>query len=101
EVTGAFSGGSEYLRYRFSNTFRRESTVFPGDWGYKRYSSHLRIDNTSRNGKFALGASAMYTKESNNQVSSDLTRYVYILPPNYPVHNENGGLNWTGGFTNP
>lgn len=101
EVTGAFSGGSEYLRYRFSNTFRRESTVFPGDWGYKRYSSHLSIDNTSRNGKFSLGASVMYTKESNNQVANDLTRYVYILPPNYPVHNENGSLNWTGGFTNP
>lgn len=101
EVTGAFSGGSEYLRYRFSNSFRRESTVFPGDWGYKRYASHLRIDNTSRNGKFALGVSAMYTKESNNQVASDLTRYAYILPPNYPVRNENGGLNWVGGFTNP
>jgi TonB-linked SusC/RagA family outer membrane protein len=101
EVTGAFSGGNEYLRYRFSNTFRRESTVFPGDWGYKRYSSHLSIDNTSRNGKFSLGASAMYTKESNNQVASDLTRYVFILPPNYPVYNDNGALNWTGGFTNP
>ncbi|WP_346316197.1 SusC/RagA family TonB-linked outer membrane protein [Chitinophaga sp. YIM B06452] len=101
EVTGAFSGGSEYLRYRFSNTFRRESTVFPGDWGYKRYSSHLSIDNTSHNGKFSLGVSAMYTKESNNQASSDLTRYVYILPPNYPVYNQNGSLNWTGGFVNP
>ncbi|MGF6850114.1 TonB-linked SusC/RagA family outer membrane protein [Chitinophaga sp. W3I9] len=101
EVTGAFSGGSQYLRYRFSNTFRRETTVFPGDWGYNRYSSHLSIDNTSRNGKFTLGASAMYTKESNNQVASDITRSVYILPPNYPVHNQDGSLNWTGGFTNP
>ncbi|ATL49295.1 SusC/RagA family TonB-linked outer membrane protein [Chitinophaga caeni] len=101
EVTGAFSGGNQYLRYRFSNTFRHQTTPFPGDWGYKRYSSHLSVDNTSRNGKFGLSASAMYTKESNNQVASDLTRYVYILPPNYPVYNEDGSLNWTGGFTNP
>ncbi|MEI3797087.1 MULTISPECIES: SusC/RagA family TonB-linked outer membrane protein [unclassified Chitinophaga] len=101
EVTGAFSGGNQYLRYRFSNTLRHESTVFPGEWGYNRYSSHLSIDNTSRNGKFTLGASVMYTKESNNQVATDLTRVVYILPPNYPVHNQDGSLNWTGGFTNP
>ncbi len=101
EVTGAFSGGNQYLRYRFSNTFRHESTVFPGDWGYKRYSSHLSVDNTSRNGKFTLGVSAMYTKESNNQVATDITRVVYILPPNYPVHNQDGSLNWTGGFSNP
>lgn len=101
EVTGAFSGGNQYLRYRFSNTLRHESTVFPGDWGYNRYSSHLSIDNTSRNGKFTLGAAVMYTKESNNQVAVDLTRVAYILPPNYPVHNQDGSLNWTGGFVNP
>ncbi|TWW01556.1 SusC/RagA family TonB-linked outer membrane protein [Chitinophaga pinensis] len=101
EITGALSGGSPYLRYRFSNTWRHESTVFPGDWGYNRYASHLSVDNTSRNGKFSVTATALYTKESNNQAATDLTSTVAKLSPNYALHNNDGTLNWTGGFTNP
>ena len=101
EVTGAFSGGSDRMHYLFSNTFRHEGTVYPGSFGYKRFASHLSVDNTSLNGKFAITASAMYTKESNNQPLSDLTGRVYNLSPNYPVYNTDGSLNWTGGVINP
>jgi len=101
EVTGAFSGGGDRLHYLFSNTFRHEGSVYPGNFGYKRFASHLSIDNTSLNGRFAITASALYTKESNNQPLVDLTGRVYNLAPDYPLYNADGTLNWTGGVTNP
>lgn len=101
EVTGAFSGGGERLHYLFSNTFRHETTVYPGSFGYKRFASHLSIDNTSLDGRFAITASAIYTKESNNQPLVDLSSRVYNLAPDYPLYNTDGTLNWTGGVTNP
>ena len=101
EVTGAFSGGGDRLHYLFSNTFRNETTVYPGNFGYKRFASHLSVDNTSLNGRFAITASALYTKESNNQPLVDLAGRAYNLAPNYPLYNTDGTLNWTGGVTNP
>ena len=101
DITGTFSGGDQRLHYLFSNTLRHETPTYPGDFGYNRYASHLSIDNTSLDGRFALTASAFYTKESNNQPITDLTSAVYNLPPDYPIYNANGSLNWTGGFTNP
>jgi TonB-linked SusC/RagA family outer membrane protein len=101
DITGALSGGDQRLHYLFSNTLRHTSPTYPGDFGYNRYASHLSIDNTSLDGRFALTVSAFYTKESNNQPIADLTSEVYNLPPDYPLYNANGSLNWTGGFTNP
>ncbi|OQP56659.1 hypothetical protein A4R26_04295 [Niastella populi] len=96
ELTGAFSGGSDRMHYLFSNTYRHEGTVYPGSFGYKRFASHLSVDNTSLNGKFTITATALYTKESNNQSMGDLATIVYKLPPNYPLYNADGSLNWTG-----
>lgn len=101
DITAALSGGDQRLHYLFSNSLRHTSPTYPGDFGYNRYASHLSIDNTSLDGKFALTVTAFYTKESNNQPISDLTSEVYNLPPDYPLYNANGSLNWTGGFTNP
>jgi len=101
DITAALSGGDQRLHYLFSNTLRHESPTYAGGFGYNRYASHLSIDNTSLDGRFAVTATVFYTKESNNQPLNDLTGYVYRLPPNYPLYNANGTLNWTGGFTNP
>ena len=101
ELTGAFSGGTERLHYLFSNTYRQQNTVYPGNFGYKRFASHLSVDNTSLNGRFAITASALYTKESNNQPLVDFTSRVYNLAPDYPLYNADGSLNWAGGVTNP
>ncbi len=101
DISATLSGGDQRLHYLFSNTIRHESTVYPGNWGYNRYSAHLSVDNTSADGRFLMTASAFYTKESNNQSLADMTLRVYNLPPDYPLYNANGTLNWTGGFINP
>lgn len=101
DITGAFSGGDQRLHFLFSSTLRHETPTYSGSLGYNRFGSHLSVDNTSLDGRFALTATAFYTKESNNQPIADLTQEVYNLPPDYPLYNANGSLNWTGGFTNP
>jgi TonB-dependent starch-binding outer membrane protein SusC len=101
DITGTLSGGDQRLHYLFSNTLRHQSPTYPGDFAYNRYSSHVSLDNTSLDGRFALTVTAFYTKESNNQPIADLTGQVYNLPPDYPLYNANGSLNWTGGFNNP
>ncbi|MDD7884558.1 SusC/RagA family TonB-linked outer membrane protein [Flavivirga sp. 57AJ16] len=103
EVSASFTGGNDKFNYIFSNTLHNESTVFPGDLGYKRFSSHLGFENTSDDDKFKIGVTLFYTKEDNNQSPVDLTSSVFTLPPNYPLYNQDGSLYWltNSNLTNP
>ncbi|MBS1564966.1 MAG: SusC/RagA family TonB-linked outer membrane protein, partial [Bacteroidetes bacterium] len=100
DLTGSFSGGDQRIRYLFSGTYHRETTVFPGSSAYNRFSTHLNVENTSLNGRFTIGVSAFYTKEKNNLPTADVTR-IWNLPPDYPLYTTGGLLNWTGGIINP
>lgn len=101
DVLGQLSGGDQRLRYIFSSSLRHQGTVFPGDFSFNRFSSHLNVTNTSLDGKFLASISATYLKESNDQPISDMAQQVYNLPVDYPLYNANGSLNWTGGVVNP
>lgn len=100
DLTASFSGGDQRIRYLFSGTYHRETTVYPSSAAYNRIATHLNVENTSLNGRFTVGVNAFYTKEKNNLPTADITR-LYTLPPDYPLYAANGQLNWTGGIINP
>jgi TonB-linked SusC/RagA family outer membrane protein len=95
DLQGTVSGGSAQTQFLSSATLHRETTVFPGDYGYNKTSFRFAVNHESENGKFKINATAGYTAQKNSQPSIDLTRYVTALAPNAPsLYDQNGNLNW-------
>ncbi|GGK22050.1 SusC/RagA family TonB-linked outer membrane protein [Yeosuana aromativorans] len=89
------SGGSSQTRFLVGGAYQKETTVFPGDSNYKKYSLHSNINHVSENGRFTVQMTANYTKERNHMPRTDLTRSAYSLPPNAPeLYTEDGSINW-------
>jgi TonB-linked SusC/RagA family outer membrane protein len=89
------SGGSEQTKFLLSGNYRTETTVFPGDFLYKRGGAHLSTDHTSEDKKFKMSFSGSYTAQRNNLPVSDLTGLARYLAPNAPaLYDGNGNLNW-------
>ncbi|MBU7569077.1 MAG: SusC/RagA family TonB-linked outer membrane protein, partial [Flavobacterium sp.] len=97
------SGGSAETQFMLSGTYRRETSVFPGDTHYGKGAVHTSITHKSSDEKFKLMLSADYTGDKNTLPGNDLTRFAYQTSPNAPsLYSDNGELNWENGtFNNP
>lgn len=100
EANTSISGGSEGTNFLLSGTIRHESTVQPGDNGYRKGSGMLSINHSSPDGKFRATATANYTGDFNDALASDISQF-YNLVPNMPIYNEEGGFLWNGNTQNP
>ncbi|MBC7847727.1 MAG: SusC/RagA family TonB-linked outer membrane protein [Flavobacterium sp.] len=98
EITGvqtSVSGGNEQTQFLLSGTYHSETTVFPGDFIYKKAAFHSNINHESENKKFKLNFSANYTHQDNDQSSTDFTLMAMSLAPNAPaLYDSQGNLNW-------
>ena len=89
------SGGSDRTQYLLSGNYRTETTVFPGDFMYKRGSAHFSMNHLSEDDRFRLTFSANYSSQNNNLPARDLTSVSRQLAPNAPaLYDEEGNLNW-------
>jgi TonB-linked SusC/RagA family outer membrane protein len=97
------SGGNAETKIMGGVSFRRETTVFPGNFSDKKASLHLNIDHRSKNSKLSLAYYLNYQQDNNNLLNFDLTNYALSLPPVAPeIYDSNGQLNWQNGtFDNP
>jgi TonB-linked SusC/RagA family outer membrane protein len=94
-LQGTVSGGSENTQFLVSGSYYTESTVFPGDFLYKKGGAQLSLNHRSEDKKFRLTFSAGYTSQNNNQPSFDFSYDARFLPPNAPaLYDANGNLNW-------
>lgn len=93
-ATGSVSGGNAQNSFLFSSTYRKQSTVFEGDFGATTFSSRLSAGHKSSDGRFNIDGSVNYTYMKNLLPSTDLST-IYNLAPNYPLYNANGSVNWT------
>src|SRR5690606_10795588 len=100
EANVSIGGGSETTNFLLSGTLRNETTVQPGDNGYKKGSGMLSVNHNSADGKFSVAATANYTGDFNNGMATDISQY-YDLPPNMPIYNADGSLYWYGNLQNP
>ncbi|UPT69966.1 MAG: SusC/RagA family TonB-linked outer membrane protein [Flavobacterium sp. JAD_PAG50586_2] len=97
DANASVSGGSATTQFLVSGTFHDETTVFPGDYGYKRGVLRSNISHSSENNKFRMSLSTGYTVQDNNQPAVDLSRTAMLLAPNAPaLYNADGSLNWEG-----
>ncbi|OXA78918.1 TonB-linked outer membrane protein, SusC/RagA family [Flavobacterium aquidurense] len=103
DLHGTLTGGSEKTQFLLSGSYRTESTVFIGDFLYKKGGSHFSLNHRSDDSKFRLTFSAGYTLQDNDMPASDFTSVSRILVPNAPaLYNQDGTLNWAEGtWENP
>ena len=97
DANASVSGGSAQTQFMVSGTSHDETTVFPGDFGYKRGVLRSNLNHASENQKFRLLLSTAYTVQDNDQPAVDLSRTAMLLAPNAPaLYNDDGSLNWEG-----
>ncbi|WDF77174.1 SusC/RagA family TonB-linked outer membrane protein [Mucilaginibacter sp. KACC 22773] len=97
-ATASISGGDASNTFLLSTTYRKQGTVFIGDYGSNSFSGRLNGGHTSFNRKFSINASANYSYMGTDLPTSDFSgpfSGVTGLAPNYPLYNPNGSLNWT------
>lgn len=99
----SFSGGNTRTNWLLSSTYRKETTVFPGDFADKRGSVHVNVNHQSEDNRFSSSITANYLTAENNLIYTDLLSTALNLPPVAPaLYNSNGTLNWERNtWTNP
>lgn len=95
DVQSTVSGGNAQTQFMVSGTHHEETTVFPGNFGYKRGVIRSNVNHSSLNNRFKINLSSAYTNQNNNQPANDLSRVARTLAPNAPaLFQEDGSLNW-------
>jgi TonB-linked SusC/RagA family outer membrane protein len=89
------SGGGAQTQFLFGGNYHTETTVFPGEFIYKKGGAQLNLNHKSADNKFKLVLTAGYNLQDNDQPASDLSATVKSLSPNAPaLYDANGNLNW-------
>lgn len=102
DVNLSVSGGNSATGLYLSGSYRKEGTVYPADYGYKRGSMHAKAYHTSINGKFRAEFSTIYSGETNKMPATDIANITTTYPNNYPLYNPDGTLYFHPDFqTNP
>lgn len=88
------SGGSQQTQFLLSGGYRKETTVFPGEYRNRKISFQSNINHRSGNNRFSSNFSLIYSDDNNLLPTSDFTKSI-VIPPNAPaLYNEDGSLNW-------
>lgn len=90
----SLSGGNELTQYLIGGSYRKETTVFPGNYNDKKSSVFLNISNRSTNRKFISQLSASYLIDNNLLPTEDLTSNIFLAPNAPALYNPDGTLNW-------
>jgi TonB-linked SusC/RagA family outer membrane protein len=99
----SISGGDANTQYTFGGGYHRETTVFPSNDSYKRFTGRMNLRNASSDKRFISDVSISYSRSISDFINRDLTRTALTLPPNAPeLYDDEGNLNWENStWTNP
>lgn len=99
------SGGNDKTQFLVSTAYYNQSTVYPGNFAYNRFSAHLGLNHKSVDNKFTITTSVFYSDDKNKLPSTDPTdRLIRIAPNTPPLYDSIGRLNWgpaNASFSNP
>ncbi|MDQ6532121.1 SusC/RagA family TonB-linked outer membrane protein [Flavobacterium sp. LHD-85] len=103
ELRGSISGGNQSTQFLFGGNYHKSTSVFPGDFNYKKGSANFNVNHQSSDGRFRLVLTAGYTIQNNDQPATDFTSEARLIVPNAPqLYNPDGSLNWANGtWDNP
>jgi TonB-linked SusC/RagA family outer membrane protein len=93
----SISGGNSNTSFDVSGNYHAETSVLPGRSLYQRGGLFFNMQNTSLNGRFSIQASGSYTADKNRLANPAYNVYDIFLPPDYPLYDAAGNLNWAAG----
>lgn len=95
DINGTVSGGNDLAQYLIGGTYRRETTVMPGDFADQKGDLHFSFSSSSGNHKFHMQLSGSYNVDNNHLPNADLAGNAQLYAPDAPaVFNADGSLNW-------
>ena len=99
----SISGGSQLTQYLISLGYYEETTLYKGDFRFRKMSGLVNINHQSENKKFNVTYSGTFNYLDNLLPGTDLYSTALTLAPNAPsLYNADGSLNWQNNtFTNP
>jgi len=99
----SLAAGSQTTSLRLGGGFQRETSVFPGDFGYRKGTALLRVDHRAFDERLQVSVAVNYGADNNKLFHHDMVGEALTLPPNAPaVYNADGTLNWADGtWVNP
>jgi TonB-linked SusC/RagA family outer membrane protein len=99
DVQGTISGGDKNTVFNIGGNFHSETTVLPGNNLYQRGGLRYSLQHTTLNNKFSITLSGAYTTDHNQLVDPSSTfEGDLFLPPNFPLYDQNGNINWEYGL---
>ncbi|KUJ49994.1 SusC/RagA family TonB-linked outer membrane protein [Chryseobacterium sp. JAH] len=103
DIRASVSGGSEQTGFLVSYGHTEQTTPFGNSFRYKTNTLSSSVSHRSKDRKFDLSVSNIFSVLDNNIVNADITRQAYLLSPNAPaLYLPDGNVNWENGtFTNP
>lgn len=91
----SLSGGSPNTQFLIGGGYHYETSVMPGEFGNRKGSALININNISPNQKFKVQFSGSYMFDNNNVPGKDLTSLAMTIAPVAPkLYSTNGALNW-------
>lgn len=100
DAQASYTAGTALTRIALTGGFRRQGSIYLGDYFSNRYNGRLAINQASANGRLHLDASMGYVHTDNRQAAQDFTTLIN-LPPNYNPYNADGTFNFSTSLTNP
>lgn len=89
------SGGNDLTSFSIGSSMMKETTVFPSNHNYKRFTAYSSLQHHSKNKRFNFNLVANYGLDKNNLPANEITRKAITLAPNAPnLYNEDGEINW-------
>lgn len=98
----SLSGGNSLTQFLLGLGYRKETTVFPGDFSNQIASINLNINHESENKKMHVNFASNYSNNSNKLPTTDFTGYIFTAPDAPAIYDAKGQLNWENNtFNNP
>jgi TonB-dependent starch-binding outer membrane protein SusC len=94
DAQASVSGGNSQTQMLIGGEYRKETTVFPGDYNDEKVSGHINISHRSTNSKFKTSLTGSYLRDKNHLPEIDFTRYILYAPNSPELYNPDGTLNW-------
>jgi TonB-linked SusC/RagA family outer membrane protein len=95
-VQASLSGGDAQTSFLLSGNFRKEGSIYGGNFNYMRAGAHFNMEHSSSDKKVHTAFTVSYTADDNNLPKENLLSSL-SLSPNFPLFNQAGDLNWNGG----
>jgi TonB-dependent starch-binding outer membrane protein SusC len=95
DINAGISGGTGNTNFLISGGYKRETSVFLGDFADAKGSLHFSLGHSSADQRFKINLTGSYMTDKNQLPGFDLTEAALTMPPNAPdLFNADGSLNW-------